>query len=363
MGELNITVHRQSTRSPELPREPETPYDKRYGFWGLVTELHPENHTVHVRTDTGRTIANVRVASDVWVTINEKKDFPLSGKRNMPPIDTYVLVFMPTGEYSSAVVIASGFSDDPKHGEFKPPPKDEEEKEEARHIEKAIDNAGWTTIEDKRTGTKKFYNAPPDLNPTIKLEIDYGTEKEPLDPPELHAHLFHDEENNDPGIKLDIVSGKTIDMAIFDDLKLNHTKGELVKGDLFDGEATFIHKKGDSTVIKTFDTEITIKKEQLYIKHKGHTKLMTTDLDIESDNPMGFKGTNTQLGGGVLQKYWSDEINAIDMYPLYIPPIDWPMFVPVPPAPPLMNMATTGREKKKKQAAKTAKSNCKKALK
>jgi hypothetical protein len=71
---------------------------------------------------------------------------------------------MPNGEYSSSVIIKSGFSDDPQHGYFKENSKD------AKETEKGVENSGWTHTEDRRTGTRVLQNKPED--PTIKIEVD-----------------------------------------------------------------------------------------------------------------------------------------------------------------------------------------------
>jgi len=181
MPGVNIIMHGRKPASSKKPLTTSTPYDNRYGFEGMVTELHPENNTVHVRTPEGRIISNVRVASHIWVTIDEEKGF-LSGKRGLPPIDTYVLVFMPNGEYSSAIIIASVFSSDPLHGDFK------EDSEDAKEINDSIENSGWRYTEDKRTGTRVLQNKPED--PTIKIEVDQedkGDEKVTIT---IHGNIF-----------------------------------------------------------------------------------------------------------------------------------------------------------------------------
>jgi len=170
----------------------ESPYDKRYGFVGMVTELHPENNTVRVRTPEGRIISNVKVASRVWVTVDDKKKF-LSGERDLPPIDTLVLVFMPNGEYSSAVIVGSVFSNDPLHGDFK------DDSEDAKEINEWIENSGWKYTDDKRTGTRLIQNKPED--PTIKIEIDQenkGKEKATIT---IHGNIFTVDKDN--GIKIE----------------------------------------------------------------------------------------------------------------------------------------------------------------
>jgi hypothetical protein len=181
MPDINIVLHKGKTPFGKKPFEPVTPADDRYGFWGMVTELHPKNHTVHVRTPEGRIISNVRVSSSVWVTIDKDKGF-LSGRRYIPPIDTYVLVFMPNGKYSSAVVIASGFSDDPQHAGFKG------NKEDKKEIDESILNSGWKFTEDNRTGTRVLQNKP--NNPTIVFEVNQDKNGEEYIVATIHENVI-----------------------------------------------------------------------------------------------------------------------------------------------------------------------------
>ena len=51
---------------------------------------------------------------------------------------------------------------------------------------------------------------------------------------------------------------------------------------------------------------------------------------------------NVKLGSGVLRPYWRAEKAAWEQYPIIIPPIPWPAGIPVPPAPPIINMALNG---------------------
>ena len=202
MPDINLIVHGRKTAAPgKKILSSSTPYDKRFGFEGMVTELHPENNTVHVRTPEGRIISNVKVSSPVWVTIDKDKGY-LSGKRWMPPIDSYVLVFMPNGEYSSSVIIASVFSDDPQHSDFK------EDSEDAKEINDTINNSGWEYKEDKRTGTLLVQNKPTDA--TIKIEVDQeeeGNEKVTIT---IHGNIFTVDKDN--GIKIE--TDKNIELAV-----------------------------------------------------------------------------------------------------------------------------------------------------
>ena len=181
MPGVNLIYHGQKSAPDKKPFSPSTPYDSRYGFEGMVTELHPENNTVHVRTPEGREISNVKVASHIWVTVDDEKGF-LSGSRDLPPIDTYVLVFMPNGEYSSATIIASVFSSDPLHGDFK------EDSEDAKEISDSVKNSGWKYTEDKRTGTRVLQNKPED--PTIKIEVDQEDEGDEKVTVTIHGNVF-----------------------------------------------------------------------------------------------------------------------------------------------------------------------------
>lgn len=205
----------------------ETPEDNRYGFWGMVTELHPENHTVHVRTSEGRIISNVKIASDVWVTIDEDKGF-LSGRRYMPPVDTHVLVFMPNGQYSSAVIIASGFSDDSQHKGFMGDSDDEKE------IDEFIKNSGWKYTEDNRTGTRILQNDTEE--PTIKIEINQETEGEEKAKITIHGNSFTVDKDN--GIKVE--TDKKIVSGAQEDIETN-TAGEMNM--TADGAMSFKGKK------------------------------------------------------------------------------------------------------------------------
>ncbi|MCL2174485.1 MAG: hypothetical protein FWB73_00420 [Treponema sp.] len=140
-----------------------------FAFYGMVTEVHPEDNSVHVRMDNGRIISGVRVASLEWVTVNNNKGF-LSGQRRLPPIDTFVLCLMPTGELNSAIVLCSAFAYDvAEHAAFK------EEGEDAAETRKLVTNAGWIRTEDNRTGTVVIQNK--EEEPTIKIEIDQENEE------------------------------------------------------------------------------------------------------------------------------------------------------------------------------------------
>ncbi|MBQ2528843.1 MAG: hypothetical protein II547_01175 [Treponema sp.] len=167
---MNVNLVKEPKAKNNFPFKNSTPMDVRYGFWGVVTEVHPEDCTVNVRTDMGFEIGGVRVASHKWVTA--AKDKHLTGERYLPPIDTYVFCMMPNGEYASAFVLCSGFAyQEAVHGDFK------QEGEDAEKTHEAVENSGWHMTTDYRTGTKKFENKT-DSEPTITLEIDQESDGE-----------------------------------------------------------------------------------------------------------------------------------------------------------------------------------------
>lgn len=165
---MNISLIRKGKAESRSPFKNSTPYDKRCGFWGVVREVHPEDCTVHVLTDMGILLTGVRVACAEWVTVKEGKR--LTGERHLPPIDTYVFCMMPTGEYTSAFVLCSGFTrQEAVHADFK------KKGEDAAMTHERIENSGWHTTTDYRSGTKKVKNKT-DSDPTIVLEIDQEDE-------------------------------------------------------------------------------------------------------------------------------------------------------------------------------------------
>jgi hypothetical protein len=191
----------------KLPGQPSMPQsglynDLCFGFFGMVTELHPEDNTVHVRTNSGLEFSGLRVASLEWVTIDKEKGF-LSGERRLPPVNTYVFCVMPTGDPASALVLCSAFGyQAADHAAFK------EDSEDAKFIKKQVDNAGWVRELDYRTGTRSVKNHPE--GETIKIEVDQeeeGNEKVTIT---VHSNIFTVDKDN--GIKIE--TEKNVDIAV-----------------------------------------------------------------------------------------------------------------------------------------------------
>jgi len=198
MSAVNVVIKKTKAIPGQSPMRSETPYDHRYGFYGMVTEVHPKTLTVNVRMDTGREISGVRVASREWVTIDTEKDY-LTGERDLPPVDSFVFCLMPSGEPTSALVLCSVFAYQDSMGggitEFK------EKSEDAKFIDKRVDSGGWLFTHDKRTGTRRIQNAPKIGDETISLEIDQeekGKEKATIT---IHGNTFTVDKEN--GVQLE----------------------------------------------------------------------------------------------------------------------------------------------------------------
>lgn len=192
---LNIIMNKKKTAPTQNPFPNSSPYDNQMGFWGVVTEVHPEDCTVHVRTNLGFELSGVRVASKEWVTVVDGKH--LTGERHLPPVDTYVFCVMPNGEYSSAFVLCSGFTrQEAVHADFK------QEGEDAANTHEVVENSGWKKTTDYRTGTKKFENKT-NSEPTIKIEIDQESEGDEKATITIHGTTITVDKSNGVNIKTD----------------------------------------------------------------------------------------------------------------------------------------------------------------
>jgi hypothetical protein len=320
---MDVLIRRRKTESPAPENSgklaPPTPYDKRYGEWGRVELLHSEDNTVDISLDIGVYLKRVQVSSREWVVPGKDadKDYD-SGERDLPPKNARVFVMMPTGTLNDCFVLCSGFA-----GVDQPKPYMEEGREK---IKERFTPSRWHGIHNYETGSIEI--ASPDEK--TRFKIDYGTEEEPLDPPEFHAELFQD---GGSGIKLDAVSGKRADLNAFDEFKASHNteektldvdifedaemrfkkgesaavrifdeaafthkKGVSISGEFFDGEAGFTHQKGVSTVIKAFDSEITLIRGKVVIKTSG---MIEHDVPVYKFNGNTSVGMVTPKGSGV----------------------------------------------------------------
>lgn len=190
-----INLNKKERAPNRDPFKTSAPYDSQFGFWGVVTEVHPEDCTVHVRTNFGFELSGVRVASMEWVTVKDGKH--LTGERHLPPVDTYVFCIMPNGEYSSAFVLCSGFTrQEAVHADFK------QEGDDAANTHEVVENSGWKKTKDYRTGTKKFENKT-DSDATITLEIDQESEGDEKATITIHGTTITVDKDNGVNIETD----------------------------------------------------------------------------------------------------------------------------------------------------------------
>ncbi len=49
---VQISLQKKKNAPSQNPFHNSSPYDYQMGFWGVVTEVHPEDCTVHVRMQT-----------------------------------------------------------------------------------------------------------------------------------------------------------------------------------------------------------------------------------------------------------------------------------------------------------------------
>jgi phage baseplate assembly protein gpV len=139
------------------------------------------------------------------------------------------------------------------------------------------------------------------------------------------------------------------------DLVVDQTKTEKIKNvetNIDENRKTEIGIDDNLSIEGNQTTEVT-----------GNSKHKSADTDIVSEKPIGFQGTETELGAGVLQVFFDDLIKAVTRNPVMIPPSPLPPGAPVPPVPPVINMHLKGVWDDIEKAAKNAKESCAKALK
>lgn len=263
--QINIILNRNSSpaSNPATPI-PMPKAEKMIGFWGTVTETHPENCTCRVRMASGYIIANVRVLSPTWVTVDEEKGY-LSGERYLPPVDTFVLCVCPEGNFANTVIIGSGFAlSAAVHADFKTDSEDEKELANAANTRKIVRNSGWTEETDFRNGTKRIRNAPEEADATISIEINQG----------------NDGEKADGGVTTVKVYGTTITATEKDDAEV---RIETLGNTIFDIKEDKIEFSTDSEISRSV---------------KGAYSLSTNNsLEISAQKDVGLKSS----GNGKLE--------------------------------------------------------------
>jgi len=197
---MDIVVKRETQKQPE-PQKPGSPLPpgKRLGEWGRVEAAHSDDNTVDVLFASGLYLERVPVASREWVVSGDDAENKWnSGERNLPPVHARVFVLMPSFTYDDCFVLPfSGFSTIDQTAPFIA--------EGRERVGERITPSGWHITDDHVTGSHKAVS--PDGKTFVG--IDYGTEGEPKENPELHLSVFDD-------VKVDVTAGKKATVRIFD---------------------------------------------------------------------------------------------------------------------------------------------------
>jgi hypothetical protein len=239
-------THKEKTTTPSHIKSI-SPYDTgRYGAWGIVQELHPDDASVDVLVD-GILLERIPVVSREWVTLYDVDDKYVSGERNLPPVNARVFLLMPTGNFDNCFVLCSGFSMfDSDHRETI---TDHADIGEDIQVRRTIMPGHWKKEYDPETGT--FNIVSPDEKTSLLL--DYRE-----DEPQLHLSIFEK-------VKVDIVSEDSIKLSMFN--------------------VTFIIDKEGKVNMKT--------ENDIKIEAKG--------LNIEGSGEITVKSPQVNITGGILK--------------------------------------------------------------
>jgi len=163
-------------------------------------------------------------------------------------------------------------------------------------------------------------------------------------------------------ITIGIGNDETGDTEEQRDAEINIQLGEQADINLFSESGITAEIERDVNILMHSNETVNIEgdKEEAV---QGDAKYTSANTDIESTDPVGVKGTGTQLGGDVLQVFFDDLIAAVTRNPIIIPSVPLPPDAPVPPVPPLINMHLNGVWQDIVKAANKAKTSCAKALK
>jgi hypothetical protein len=338
---MNIIIHKNKPEPEGSPKriQQANPFASRVGAWGVAKAVYPVDHSVDVLLDTGIFVHRVPVASKEWVKDYALEESPpdpayTSGERNLPTIEARVFVFMPTGDLDGCFIPPfSGFVIPQSYAAFSedwnkdsPPP----ESEKPENTRKFVLPGNWKGNYNYITG--RFELISPDEKTSFL--IDYTDDNGEPEQPEVHLKLFDNPDEEEPGINMDVVSGKTVDISVFNELKthhdtennkasltlfqndddapgltvemeakktihisafdeldIKHTKGSSNKMILFD-EYIFEHTRGSQTKVTSFKTVSTAKSSgEASMVTPGPISIISRNADlIKISNAIGSLG-------------------------------------------------------------------------
>lgn len=248
-------VKNQSSQIPE---------NKRYGFWGVVVDVHSKNNTVDVKQGGGLVLKGIPVAcTDEWVC--EYKDNYLAGSRNLPPLNARVFVLMPTGTYEEAFVLCSGLSMYEKEHKNKFMANSDSEEYDKRKTREIVRQGNWKNKYNYNNGSYEIIS--PDEKTSFK--IDY----EDKDNPNISGKIFED-------ITFNIKNNKEATFKFTDKIKTEIKADEKVCTEAF-GSKIEIDKDGNIKVTGKKDNKIEIQ----------------GDINLKANSKVNIDGSVINLNG------------------------------------------------------------------
>lgn len=259
-------VKNQSSQIPE---------NKRYGFWGVVVDVHSKNNTVDVKQGGGLVLKGIPVAcTDEWVC--EYKDNYLAGSRNLPPLNARVFVLMPTGTYEGAFVLCSGLSMYEKEHKNKFMANSDSEEYDKRKTREIVKQGNWKSKYNYNNGSYEIIS--PDKKTSFK--IDY----EDKDNPNISGKIFED-------ITFNIKNNKEAIFSFTDKIKTEIKADEKVCTEAF-GSKIEIDKDGNIKVTGKKDNKIEIQ----------------GDINLKANSKVNIDGSIINLNGSTNSSVKAEEL-------------------------------------------------------
>jgi len=162
---------------------------RRYFAWGRIKKRRSDDCTVDVTLDSGISLTHVNVRSSEWATTDSTEGI---GERDLPPVDSLVLIVFPYGTLEDSLVLCSAFTLFGIHTKKQQSNilKSGKETERYRKTE-----SGIILTEDKSNGN-------------LKLELPSGATFE------ISANNAKIEINASGGVKITPASGATFEVSV-----------------------------------------------------------------------------------------------------------------------------------------------------
>ena len=248
--------------------------NKRYGFWAVVVDVHPENNTVDVKQGGGLVLNGIPVAcTDEWIC--EYDDY-LAGSRNLPPLHARVFVLMPTGTYEGAFVLCSGLSMYEKKHKNKFMANNDNEAHSKSKTREIVKQGNWKSKYNYENGSYEIIS--PDEKTSFK--IDY----EDKDNPNISVKIFED-------ITCNIKDNKEATFKFTDKIKTEIKADEKVCTEAF-GSKIEIDKDGNIKVTGKKDNKIEIQ----------------GDINLKANSKVNIDGSVINLNGSANSSVKAEEL-------------------------------------------------------